>query len=265
MPDETPFFSIIQVSHNPGEDLHKTLESIREQTFSDFEILIKDGGSTDGSLDSLPDDPRIRIIRQPDSGIFDAMNQAVVKSTGQYINFLNCGDTFFDRSVLEKVADAIRRAPGVRIYFGDVHKPNSRSGFTIYPRTLSRYFLFNYPVCQQAWFVEGCLLVSNPFHTASAIGGDDIWFKRMVAGRRESTVKIPSVVVTYQGGGVSENRDRQRESQPFREEARQESFAAWERVVYRSLFSVRTFLKSALYDPFAWKWVRAYRQWKLKS
>lgn len=260
-----PIFTIIVVSLNPGEDLRKTLESITRQTFTDTEILIKDGGSSDGSLDNLPNDLRIRIIRQPDTGIFDAMNQAVMESSGQFINFLNCGDTFTDASVLERAAEAIRRAPGIRIFYGDVHKPGSRSGYTLYPRRLSRYFLFNYPVCQQAWFVERELLAENPFATASAIGGDDIWFKRMVAGRREPTVKIPHVVVTYQGGGVSENRDRQAESQPFREVARREAFASWERGLYRSCFRVRSVLKSALYDPFLWKLVRAYRQWKLKS
>lgn len=258
------YFTIIVVALNPGRGLRATLESITSQTFADCEIVIKDGGSTDGSLDAIPDDPRIRIIRQPDSGIFDAMNQAVMESSGQFINFLNCGDTFTNVSVLEQAADSIRRAPGIRIFYGDVHKPGSRSGYALYPRWLSRYFLFNYPVCQQAWFVERELLALNPFHTESAIGGDDIWFKRMVAGRREATVKIPHVVVTYQGGGVSENRDRQAESQPFRDAARREAFAAWERGLYRSCFRVRSVIKSALYDPFLWKFVRAYRQWKLK-
>jgi glycosyltransferase involved in cell wall biosynthesis len=261
---QRPFFTIIVVSLNPGVGLHKTLESITRQTFTDYEVLIKDGGSTDGSLDNLPDDSRIRLIRQPDAGIFDAMNQAVMESSGQFINFLNCGDTFYDTSVLETAAAAIRRSPGIRIFYGDVHKPGSRSGYTVYARRLSRYFLFNFPVCQQAWFVERDLLAENPFHTASAIGGDDIWFKRMVAGRREPAVKIPAVLVTYAGGGVSENSDRQAESQPFREAARREAFTSWERSLYGALFRIRTAFKSLVYDPFLWKFVRTVRQWKLK-
>lgn len=262
---KAPFFTIIVVSLNPGEGLGRTLESIRGQTFSACEILIKDGGSTDGSLDAVPDDPRIRIIRQPDSGIFDAMNQAVMESSGHFINFLNCGDTLTDASVLERAAEAIRRAPGIRIFYGDVHKPRSRSGYTIYPRRLSRYFLYTHSVCQQAWFVDRALLMDNPFQTASAIGGDDIWFKRMVGGRRETAEKIPHVVVTYAGGGVSEDPERQAASRPYREAARREAFSLVEGVAYRTFFGLRTLIKSIVYDPFLWKWLRAYRQWKVKS
>ena len=121
---QRPFFTIIVVSLNPGEGLRKTLASITRQTFTDCEILIKDGGSRDGSLDDLPDDNRIRLIRQPDTGIFDAMNQAVMESSGQFIHFLNCGDTFYAPTVFEKAAESIRNAPGVRIFFGDVTLKN---------------------------------------------------------------------------------------------------------------------------------------------
>ena len=259
---QRPFFTVIVVSLNPGKFLFRTVESVRRQTFSNWEILIKDGGSRDRSLDSLPEDPRIRIIRQPDTGIFDAMNQAVMESSGQFIHFLNCGDTFYAPTVLEKAAQSIRNAPGVRIFFGDVHKPHSRSGYILYPRRLSRYFLFTHTVCQQAWFVERELLAANPFHTESAIGGDDIWFKRMVAGAKEAAVKIPALVITYQGGGVSEDPARQAESRPFREAARREVFSAWERGIYSFVFRLRTLLKTVFYDPFLWKWFRAYREWK---
>jgi glycosyltransferase involved in cell wall biosynthesis len=260
-----PFFTIVVVSLNSGDGLRRTLRSIKEQTFSDYEILIKDGGSGDGSTDSIEESSTIRFVQCPDRGIFDAMNQAVIQSSGRYLNFLNCGDMFFDKAVLGKVAGAIRFTPEARIFYGDVHKPRSRSGYVIYPRRMSRYFLYTHPVCQQAWFVARDLLMQYPFETASAIGGDDIWFKRIVAGMGERACKIRTVVVTYQGGGISENPDRQAESHPFREMARREVFSKSERILYGFLFRLRTFLKSFFYDPFLWRLVRAYRKWQQAS
>jgi len=82
------FFTIIVVSYNPGEDLDKTIDSIRRQTFKNYRILIKDGGSTDGSLERVAAlygidstgksaDGKCTIIRGKDYGIYDAMNIAV--------------------------------------------------------------------------------------------------------------------------------------------------------------------------------------------
>lgn len=103
------FFSLITVCLNPGDKLRKTLESALKQTCGDFELIVKDGGSSDGSLEKnreLLKDPRIRVITEKDTGIYDAMNQAVSHAEGQYIFFLNCGDTLYDETVLEKVKKA---------------------------------------------------------------------------------------------------------------------------------------------------------------
>lgn len=97
------FFSIVVVSLNPGDKLFSTLQSILDQDYGNFEIIIKDGGSTDGSVQrffgegterKIPADSRIRFFQEPDSGIYDGMNQAVQKVQGQYVLFLNCGDRF---------------------------------------------------------------------------------------------------------------------------------------------------------------------------
>ena len=139
-------FSIITVSLNSGDDLKKTIESIISQSFRDFEVIVKDGMSTDGSIEKIEkmtgvsaeklgnqasdsdgqngesekesddkpgDQPvdsardRIRIIRTKDSGIYDGMNQALKEAGGDYICFLNSGDCFYDDNVLEKVSAVI--------------------------------------------------------------------------------------------------------------------------------------------------------------
>ena len=139
-------FSIITVSLNSGDDLKNTIESITAQSFKDFEVIVKDGMSTDGSIGQIekmtgvsadkpgdqaadsdgqngesekesadkPGDQtvdsvgdRIRIIRSKDCGIYDGMNQALKEAGGDYICFLNSGDCFYDDNVLEKVSAVI--------------------------------------------------------------------------------------------------------------------------------------------------------------
>ena len=114
-------FSIIVVSLNAGEELKKTVDSVLAQTYKDYEILIKDGGSEDGSLERIPGDERIRIVSQPDCSIYDAMNQAVMEAQGDYFLFLNCGDYLYSHLVLGKVAKALAMEPG-DIYYGDLYR-----------------------------------------------------------------------------------------------------------------------------------------------
>ena len=83
-------FSIIVVCRNAGEKLQKTIASIREQTETDYEIIVQDGLSTDGSVEKLRTGADLKLFRERDEGIYDAMNRAVSHAAGQYLFFLNC-------------------------------------------------------------------------------------------------------------------------------------------------------------------------------
>ena len=97
-------FSIIVVCLNPGPKLNQTLDSILSQTYPSFEIIVKDGGSRDGSIETMREDRRIHLYQESDHSIYEAMNQAVSHVTGDYILFLNCGDLFYDDEVLTHTA-----------------------------------------------------------------------------------------------------------------------------------------------------------------
>ena len=97
-------FSVIVVCLNAGQKLHDTLESILAQDYKDYEIVVKDGGSKDGSIEKMVQNEAIQLFVENDKGIYDAMNQAVAHAKGEYLIFMNCGDRFHDGTVLSKAA-----------------------------------------------------------------------------------------------------------------------------------------------------------------
>ena len=100
-------FTVITVAYNAGEKLAQTVTNILQQTYHDYELLIKDGMSDDGSTDTIEKDDRIRLVSCKDSSIYDAMNQACSYAKGDYYLFLNTGDSFYDKFVLEKITYGI--------------------------------------------------------------------------------------------------------------------------------------------------------------
>lgn len=99
-------FSIITISYNSEKHIQKTIESVLKQKFCDFEYIIIDGASTDGTVDKICkylSDDKIIFISEEDKGISDAFNKGVARSSGEYCLFLNSGDYFVDENVLKEV------------------------------------------------------------------------------------------------------------------------------------------------------------------
>ncbi|MDI6034171.1 glycosyltransferase family 2 protein [Flavobacterium sp. LB2P84] len=99
-----PKLSIITINYNNLEGLKRTLESVVNQTLQEFEYIVIDGGSTDGSLAYI-ESQNANIdywISEPDTGIYNAMNKGIVKANGEYLLFLNSGDHFYNNEVLEE-------------------------------------------------------------------------------------------------------------------------------------------------------------------
>src|ERR1035437_595442 len=103
--DLQPKLSIITVNLSNATGLRKTIESVISQTFTDYEYLIIDGGSTDGSLDIIKEfaDRMSYWVSEPDGGIYNAMNKGIAWATGDWIIFMNSGDVFRNIEVLENV------------------------------------------------------------------------------------------------------------------------------------------------------------------
>lgn len=116
-----PRLSIISINLNNISGLHKTIESVVNQTFVDFEYIIIDGGSTDGSIDLMKEyGNKIDYwISEPDSGIYNAMNKGILQAKGEYLHFLNSGDWLKDNNVYR---DIFRENPYQDVVYGNLIK-----------------------------------------------------------------------------------------------------------------------------------------------
>lgn len=97
--------SIVTVCYNCKEDLETTIKSVAAQTYKNIEYIIVDGASTDGTKELLEKyKTNIQIcISEPDDGIYDAMNKGIAHSHGEWLLFMNAGDTFCDANVLQNI------------------------------------------------------------------------------------------------------------------------------------------------------------------
>lgn len=113
--------SIITAVLNREDTIGSALDSLQEQTYGDFEHLIQDGGSTDGTLDEVRRraDERSAIVSEPDSGIYDAINKGIARATGDVIGLLHSDDVFGSNEVLAKVCQALSDS-SVQGVYGDL-------------------------------------------------------------------------------------------------------------------------------------------------
>ncbi len=98
-------FSIITINYNDKDGLEQTIVSVLDQTFQDYQYIVIDGGSTDGSLDIIKrySDHIDYWVSEPDEGIYNAMNKGIKHADGDYMNFMNSGDKFHSPDVLKSV------------------------------------------------------------------------------------------------------------------------------------------------------------------
>lgn len=150
--------SVITVNYNNFEGLKKTTESILCQSWKNFEWIIIDGGSNDGSkeyIEHIASRKESNVsfwCSEPDKGIFNAMNKGIVKAKGEYLNFMNSGDAFWDKNTLGKV-DELISANKADVFYGDcVLDYGNRKETREHPSSLDIYELIVLPLCHQAMF-----------------------------------------------------------------------------------------------------------------
>lgn len=220
------FFSIIVVALNPGEKLKETLDSIKMQEYKDYEVIIKDGGSQDGALEELEmsgyfgDFPSVNIVREKDSSIYDGMNQAVTHVTGKYVEFLNCGDRFYDEKVLGNVAEFIAKAEQKEmaemlqlpvIYYGNQYNRLQSSVITSAPQ-INDFTCYRNVPCHQVCFYSADLFTERAFKPEYTVRADYEHFLYSVYEEKAKTYAMPYIICFYEGGGYSETKENRKKS-----------------------------------------------------
>lgn len=198
-------FTIIIVSLNAGEELKKTVDSVLSQNYGNYEILIKDGYSTDGSLKSLPEDERIRTIVKKDRSIYDAMNQAVREAKGKYYLFLNCGDYLYDEHVLGRIAKAIA-VNEADIFYGDLYRRKQES-VDVSPERISSFTAYRNIPCHQVCFYNRRLFLERGYDLKIKIRADYEHFLWCLYKKSAKCTHVAVTVASYEGGGFSETEE----------------------------------------------------------
>lgn len=227
--------SVITVTYNCRDLLERTLESVQRQTFPAVEHIIVDGGSQDGTAELIRQREAWlgRWISEPDKGIYDAMNKGLNMASGDYILYLNAGDTFFEPGTVEKIFAPDHDAD---IYYGQT-KITDRSGNITGDRRLRapeklnwKSFRHGMLVCHQSFIVKRS--IAPAYDLSYAICSDIDWCIRCMkaAGEIQNTHQYISCFLE---GGVS----RQQEKKAWRER-----FA-----IMKKYYGISTTLLSHLY------------------
>lgn len=100
--------TLITINYNNAVGLQKTIESVVKQTENDFEYIVVDGASTDGSVEILKNqNSKLRYLSEPDTGIYNAMNKGIKMATGEFLLFINSGDELADDKVVESLQKSL--------------------------------------------------------------------------------------------------------------------------------------------------------------
>jgi glycosyltransferase involved in cell wall biosynthesis len=199
----SPFFSVVSVTLNCREDALLTAKSVWAQEGVDYEYIVKDGMSVDGTPEAIRRTGPAQIRVAPDTGIYDAMNQALSCCTGDYILFLNAGDRLAGSDALRLVACTAREhsSPEV-IYthcFNELLQCEMRA-----PARLTKFFLYRRPVCHQATYLRReCYHRSGGFDLSVPVVADHELLVRLVCGHAARAVLCPYVTAIYKDGGYT--------------------------------------------------------------
>lgn len=172
--------SIITINLNNRKGLQRTIDSVISQTFHDFEWIVIDGGSTDGSKELLEQYANhfAYWVSEPDKGIYNAMNKGIQMANGDYSLFLNTGDYLRETAILDKVFSVF---PGGDIIYGNLSLiyNGKEKEKRLYPNNPSFYDIYQHSLPHPSTFIKTSLLKNSPYDEQFRIAADWKFFLKM--------------------------------------------------------------------------------------
>ncbi|MDE6821794.1 glycosyltransferase family 2 protein [Bacteroides acidifaciens] len=201
-----PILSIITVNFNNNEGLIRTLKSVKTQSFSSYEHIIIDAGSTDKSKETIVAYEQSTShlsywTSQPDKGIYDGMNKGIEHANGEYLYFLNSGDCLIE-DILTQI-----KFDGTKYLYGDdcLHRANKKDRIRTYPDIPDFVFLSNDSLCHQACFIHHSLFKTKKYNIDYKIAADWIHCFQCIIIEKCSYRHIPIIIAKCDNGGISSN------------------------------------------------------------
>lgn len=200
--------SIITINYNNKLGLEKTIESVVNQSVTDFEYIVIDGNSTDGSvgvIDKYVD--RINYkVSEKDSGIYNAMNKGIKAANGEFVYFLNSGDVLLNSTTIATILQELHS--DISIYYGNLYYSiNSlRTLLWTPPKQLSFGYFLEYSLPHPASFIKKELFEKYFYYNESLkIVSDWEFFIYCICKQNESYKYLDVIVADFDNSGVSSN------------------------------------------------------------
>ena len=245
MPNHTPLISIVTIVYNDITHIAQTMDSVVMQSYENLEYIIIDGNSNDGTKERIvgyikdcaevtleessatESSPRFYIeathkakrnftfkfLSEQDAGIYDAMNKGIDLATGQWCNFMNCGDRFYANDTIEKVFKQFFESLKMNHATEDSEKQNSIPS-AVYGDTSAIYSMYSkipkakgnpsyrMPFCHQSAFAKTTLLKKYHFDTSFKIHADGDFFTK-IYNQGEQFFRVDMIVSVFDVNGIS--------------------------------------------------------------
>ena len=243
----TPVFSVITVTYNAAAVLEDTIQSVIAQTYHHVEYIIVDGASKDGTTGIIDRyrDRIARVVSEPDGGLYDAMNKGIALATGDYLCFLNAGDSFHEDDTLQQIVHSLvphDTLPGV--IYGETDLVDCEGHF-VRKRRLSapevltwKSFRQGMLVCHQAFFARRDLV--EPYDLRYRFSADFDWCIRVMK-KAHVLHNAHLVVIDYLDEGLTTANRRASLLERFRIMCRH--YGVLSTVLHHAWFVVRLLLK----------------------
>ena len=208
-----PQLSVITINFNNGNGLEKTIKSIVSQTFTDFEFIVIDGGSTDNSIDVIKkhSDKIAHWVSEKDNGIYHAQNKGMHASKGEYCLFLNSGDTLANDKVLTTVFSEKMTAD---IVYGDMQtiEQDQTVKHLKMPEKIGIKQLYRDTLWHPVSFIKRELFAKyGNYNEHFKIVADYEFFVRVIIGKKVSTKHISHEIAVFDTSGISSDMNKRKQ------------------------------------------------------
>jgi glycosyltransferase involved in cell wall biosynthesis len=258
--------SIVTITYNAGRTLQRTLDSVACQTYADIEHLIIDGASKDDTIaiaQRHQEQSRHEVVIQsePDRGLYDAMNKGLQKATGDYLVFLNAGDTLYAPDTIEVVACCAQQPPlsleraggevAPAVIYGDTAITDAEGNFLHLrthrpPEHLSwKSFKQGMLVCHQAFYVRTEIAREFSYDLQYRHSADVDWCIRIMKEaekRQMPLVNTHAILANFEEGGDTTQHHRDSLKERFRVMAHH--YGLFQTIVLHGWFVIRQLLRS---------------------